>query len=146
LLENPQETAGFLGFLPSYNIYYIAYNSTVIYNIIGIIMKQKLDLHLSSQNALRKLGQDISEARRRRRITVALMAERAGVSPITVKQIEQGNPSTSIGGYASILFILGMTESLSDIADIRHDLTGQRLAEESLPKRIYYNRKRTKNG
>jgi len=109
-------------------------------------MKQKLDLPLPSLKALRKLGQDINEARRRRRITVALMAERAGISPVTVKQIELGNPSTSIGGYAAVLFTLGMTERLADIADIRHDLTGQRLAEESLPKRIYYKRKRAKNG
>jgi transcriptional regulator with XRE-family HTH domain len=109
-------------------------------------MKQKMDLPLPSLKALQKLGQDISEARRRRRITVALMAERAGISPITVKQIELGNPSTSIGGFASVLFVLGMTERLGDIADISHDLTGRRLAEESLPKRIYYKRKRTKNG
>jgi len=106
-------------------------------------MKQKLDLPLQSINALQKLGQDISEARRRRRITVALMAERAGISPITVKQIELGNPQTSMGGYAAVLFSLGMTERLGDIADIRYDLTGQRLAEESLPKRIYHKRKRT---
>ena len=105
-------------------------------------MKQKLDLPLPSLNALHKLGRDISEARRRRRITVALMAERAGISPMTVKQIELGNPSTSIGGYAAVFFTLGMTERLRDIADIRHDLTGQRLAEEALPKRIYYKRKR----
>ena len=109
-------------------------------------MKQKLDLAPISLYALRKLGKDISDARRRRRITVALMAERAGISTITVKQIETGNPSTSIGGYVSVLFVLGMTERLRDIADIRHDLTGQRLAEEALPKRIYYKRKRSKNG
>jgi len=109
-------------------------------------MKQKLELSLISLNALKKLGEDINEARRRRRITVALMAERAGISSITVKQIELGNPSTSIGGYASVLFVLGMIERLRDIADISHDLTGQRLAEESLPKRIYYKRLRTKNG
>ena len=109
-------------------------------------MKQKLDLPLPSANALQKLGQDICDARRRRRITVALMAERSGISPITVKQIELGSPSTSIGGYAAVLFTLGMTERLGDIADIHHDLTGQRLAEESLPKRIYHKRKRKPSG
>jgi len=109
-------------------------------------MKQILDLPVISINALRKIGQDICDARRRRRITVALMAERSGISAITVKQIERGNPSTSIGGYAAVLYTLGMTERLRDIADISHDLTGQRLAEESLPKRIYLKRKRPKSG
>jgi len=99
-------------------------------------MKQKLYLPLPSANALRKLGTDIRDARRRRRITMALMAERAGITPDTLKQIEKGNPSTSIGGYASVLFSLGMTDRLRDIADARHDLIGLRLEEERLPKRV----------
>ena len=99
-------------------------------------MKQKLYLPLPSVNALRKLGTDIRDARRRRRITMALMAERAGITPDTLKQIEKGNPSTSIGGYASVLFSLGMTDRLRDIADARHDLIGLRLEEERLPKRV----------
>ena len=99
-------------------------------------MKQKLYLPLSSANALRKLGTDIRDARLRRRITMALMAERAGITADTLKQIEKGNPATSIGGYASVLYSLGMTARLRDIADARHDLIGQRLEEERLPKRI----------
>ena len=99
-------------------------------------MKQKLYLPLASVNALCKLGSDIRDARRRRRITMALMAERAGITPDTLKQIEKGNPATSMGGYASVLYSLGMTDRLRDIADPRHDLTGQRLEEERLPKRV----------
>ena len=99
-------------------------------------MKQKLYLPLSSANALRKLGTDIRDARLRRRITMALMAERAGITADTLKQIEKGNPATSIGGYASVLYSLGMTARLQDIADARHDLIGQRLEEERLPKRV----------
>ena len=105
-------------------------------------MKQKLDLPLPTLNALQKLGQDMCYARRRRRITMALMAERARISIDTLKQIERGNPATSIGGYASVLFSLGMTDRLRDIADIKYDLTGQRLDEERLPKRVRPPRKR----
>lgn len=39
-------------------------------------------------NALRKLGQDINEARCRRRVTLELMAERAGLSRSTLGKIE----------------------------------------------------------
>jgi transcriptional regulator with XRE-family HTH domain len=105
-------------------------------------MKQKLDLPLPSVNALRKLGQDISDARRRRRITMALMAERAGITPDTLKQIEKGSPATSIGGYASVLFSLGLTGRLRDIADAKYDLTGRMLEEERLPKRVRPPKKR----
>ena len=99
-------------------------------------MKQKLYLPLPAASALQKLGRDICDARRRRRITMALLAERARVTTDTLKQIENGNPATSIGGYASVLFSLGMIDRLRDIADARHDFIGQQLEEENLPKRV----------
>jgi len=67
---------------------------------------------------------------------MALLAERANITIDTLKQIEKGNPATSIGGYVSVLFSLGMTDRLGDIADIRYDFTGQQLEEEKLPKRV----------
>jgi len=99
-------------------------------------MKQKLYLPGPALKALQKLGSDICDARRRRRITMALLAERAGITADTLKQIEKGNPATSMGGYATVLFSLGMSDRLRDIADASHDLTGLRLDEENLPRRI----------
>lgn len=92
---------------------------------------------MPTMKALRKLGQDVSDARRRRRITVELMIERADISKNTLMRIEKGDPSVSMGRYASVLFVLGMTERLSDLVDSAHDLTGRRLEEESLPKRVH---------
>ena len=86
--------------------------------------------------ALHKLGKDIKDARRRRRITAALMAERAGVSRGTIGKIEQGDPSTSIGGYSAVLFVLGMTSQLSELMDATHDIIGRGLEEEKLPQRV----------
>ncbi|MBY0544225.1 MAG: helix-turn-helix domain-containing protein [Gammaproteobacteria bacterium] len=85
--------------------------------------------------ALRKLGKDISDARRRR-ITAQLMAERAGVSRATIGKIEKGDSTTSIGGYSAVLFVLGMTDRLSDLVYATHDLTGRQLDEEKLPQRV----------
>ncbi len=86
--------------------------------------------------ALRKLGHDINHARRRRRITVALMAQRAGLSRSTIGKIEKGDPSASMGAYAAVLFVLGMDKRLSDLVDSIHDLIGRRLEDENLPQRI----------
>lgn len=86
--------------------------------------------------ALRKLGQDINDARRRRRIAIELMAERAGLSRATIGKIEKGDPTTSMGGYAAVLFVLGMERRLSDLVDSVHDLIGRRLEDEKLPQRI----------
>jgi DNA-binding XRE family transcriptional regulator len=99
-------------------------------------MKNTLYLPIPAIKSLRKLGQDINYARRRRRITVALMGERAGLSRATIGKIERGDPTTSIGGYASVLFVLGMVGRISDLVDSSNDLVGRMLEDEKLPKRV----------
>lgn len=91
--------------------------------------------------ALQKLGQDINDARRRRRITIMLMAQRAGLSRSTIGKIEKGDPTTSIGSYGAVLFVLGMEKRLSDLVDSIHDLIGRRLEDEKLPQRVRLPRK-----
>lgn len=87
-------------------------------------------------SALRKLGQDINNARRRRRITLKLMAQRADLSRSTVGKIEKGDPTASMGSYSAVLFVLGMEKRLGDLVDSMHDLAGRMLEDENLPQRI----------
>ncbi|MES9958539.1 MAG: hypothetical protein ABW086_15955 [Sedimenticola sp.] len=100
--------------------------------------KTQLDLMvpIPVRRALRKLGQDISDARLRRRIPTAVMAERASISRTTLNKIEKGEPGVSLGNYANVLFVLGMAERLGDLADVRTDVVGLELEEERLPQRI----------
>lgn len=93
-------------------------------------------LPTSVRRALRKLGQDISAARRRRRLSVALMAERAFISRNTLGRVEKGDSGVSMGIYASVLFVLGMADRLEDLADAASDQIGLSLEEERLPRRI----------
>lgn len=93
--------------------------------------------------ALRKFGADIKDARRRRRISVAVMAERASISRVTLNKLEKGDPGVSFGSYAMVLFVLGLTERLSDLIDVKHDEVGLELTERDLPKRIRKSGKRT---
>jgi len=88
------------------------------------------------RRALRKLGQDIRDARLRRRIPTAVMAERASISRTTLNKIEKGDPGVSLGNYANVLFVLGMAERLGELADVKTDTVGLELEEERLPKRI----------
>ena len=97
-------------------------------------------LPLPVKRALRKLGADIRAARRRRAIPTELMAERAFTSRGTLRKVELGDPSVSFGIYATVLFVLGMTEHLSDLADPRQDSLGIELADEQLPQRIHKRR------
>lgn len=88
------------------------------------------------KRALRKLGEDVRDARRRRRIPSAILAERASISRTTLVKVEKGDGGVSLGTYATVLFVLGMIERLSDLADVRSDSRGLELEAERLPKRI----------
>jgi transcriptional regulator with XRE-family HTH domain len=99
-------------------------------------IKHHNTLAIPVMRAFAKLGRDLKSARQRRRIPMALMSERASISRITLGKIEKGDPSVSIASYATVLFVLGMIERLSDLADVRQDQLGLELAEENLPKRI----------
>lgn len=99
---------------------------------------------IAVKRALRQLGSDIRDARRRRRIPMALLAERAGITRATLSKAEKGDAGVSIGVYASILFVLGMIERLAEVASLRHDEVGMALEEEQLPERIRL--KRTDRG
>ena len=92
------------------------------------------------RRALRKLGADIHDARRRRRLPMAVVAERAFTSRSTLQRIEAGDASVGIGIYASVLQALGLLEGLGDIADIANDSVGQSLASAALPKRAHLKR------
>lgn len=91
--------------------------------------------------AMRKLGEDLKNARKRRRITTKLAAERANISRTTLTKIEKGDAGVSIGAYAKVLFILGLISHLSDMVDIKFDKFGQTLETEHLPKRVRHKKK-----
>jgi transcriptional regulator with XRE-family HTH domain len=89
------------------------------------------------KRALRKLGEDIRDARRRRRIPLELLADRVSVSRATLYKVERGDPGVSIGTYARVLFVLGLLDRLAELADVRSDTVGLELEEEHLPQRIH---------
>jgi len=97
---------------------------------------REASLPLPVRRALRKLGTDIRDARRRRRLPTATMAERARISRMTLNKVEKGDPGVGLGIYATVLFVLGLTERLADLADPGRDTLGLELETEALPKRI----------
>jgi hypothetical protein len=98
--------------------------------------QSKKVLPLPAVRALRKLGSDIRDARRRRRIPTTLLAARALISRMTLDKVEKGDPGASAGAYATVLFVLGMADRLGDVADPGQDAVGIALEDERLPQRI----------
>jgi transcriptional regulator with XRE-family HTH domain len=97
---------------------------------------RKPKLPIRVRRLLAKLGGDIRDARKRRRIPVRAMAERALISPTTLTKIERGDPGTAIGFYAAVLFVLGLEDRLGEMAEASADALGLSLAERELPQRV----------
>jgi transcriptional regulator with XRE-family HTH domain len=94
------------------------------------------------RRSLTKFGADLSIARRKRRLTVAMMTERLGVSKATWQRMEKGDPTVSMGAYAQALLVLGFGAPLGDLIDQRNDEQGLLLEVEHLPKRVTPPRKK----
>jgi len=93
-------------------------------------------LPLAARKALAKLGEDIAVARKKRRISTVSMAERAFISRKTLHKLERGDPTVSIGIYATVLSILNLIEKLGDVAERSTDDLGLDIEEDNLPGKI----------
>jgi DNA-binding XRE family transcriptional regulator len=89
-------------------------------------------------HALKRLGANLKDARRRRRIKSQLMADRLGVTRTTLKRMEDGLPGVGIGVYATAIYALdpGKLDVLADILSREKDTLGQIVSDRALPKRI----------
>lgn len=92
----------------------------------------------ASRRALRKLGQDLAVARRKRNFTLAMMVERMGVATNTYRRIEKGDPTVAMGAYAMALFVLGFGSALGELVSPSRDEMGLQLDEARLPKRVRF--------
>lgn len=79
-------------------------------------------LPAAAQAALRRLGVDLSTARKRRRQSQRDWAQRLQVSVPTLIRMEKGDPSVSAGIYATALWLIQRHEALAALADPQHDL------------------------
>jgi transcriptional regulator with XRE-family HTH domain len=96
----------------------------------------KSPIPLPIERAIRRLGHDISLARRRRHITQASLAERMGASLSTVRRMERGDARVPIHFHARALHVFGAIHALEHLLDTASDDIGLKLMDEHLPKRV----------
>ena len=99
-------------------------------------------LPLPLRRSLLKLGADLRDARKRRRLPTAIVAERAQISLPTLRRVERGDASVSLGTYATVLWVLGLSDRLTQLAAPETDAVGLGLEAERLPQRIRLKRRR----
>ncbi|HTT12086.1 MAG TPA: XRE family transcriptional regulator [Burkholderiaceae bacterium] len=73
-------------------------------------------------SALRQLGENLAVARIRRKESQRAWAQRIGVSLPTLIRLEKGDPTVSMGTYASALWLMGRVQALPDVAAPASDL------------------------
>lgn len=94
--------------------------------------KRTATLFPKQQAILVQLGENIRLAAKRRKLTQTQMAERTGLSKPTLRKIERGDGSVSIGHYLSVLSVLGLADDLTKVA--RDDELGRKLQDIDLLK------------
>jgi len=95
-----------------------------------LLMKRQNVLFPAAEKALRNLGENLRLARRRRKITAQMMAERANLSLMTLRAIERGSPRVAMSHYMSVVFCLGFQDDVSRVA--AEDALGRDLQDAAL--------------
>jgi transcriptional regulator with XRE-family HTH domain len=92
--------------------------------------KKKTILLPGPEKILTELGVNLKLARKRRKLTRNLVAERAGIARSTLQLIEDGNPGVAMSRYLQVLFVLGLEKDLLRVA--ADDLPGRKLQDAAL--------------
>ena len=89
--------------------------------------------------ALREIGDDFVTWRKLRRLTMAEVAERAGLGVNTVQRLEKGEGST-LENVLRVARALGVLEALTASLDPYQTDLGRLRSDEALPERIRHRR------
>jgi len=107
-------------------IVYIGY--CIIQTMISRAVPQEAEFNL-----LEELGERLRLARRRRRRTAEEVAARTGITRVTLRRVESGEPTVMMGTYLKVMAELGLAQDLVLVA--RDDAYGRRLQDQALQRK-----------
>ncbi len=93
--------------------------------------KKTAPLLPSTEELLCQLGARLRVGRLRRRLAAKQVAERAGMSPMTLRSLERGGSGVTMGAYLAVMQVLGIEKDLNLLAAA--DPVGRDLQDARLP-------------
>ena len=84
----------------------------------------------ATDELLRQFGDRLRLARLRRRFSAKQVAERAGMSPMTLRSLERGGSGVTIGAYLAVMQVLGIEQDLNLLG--KADPVGRQLQDAQL--------------
>jgi transcriptional regulator with XRE-family HTH domain len=93
--------------------------------------KKTAPLLPSSDELLHRFGERLRLARLRRRLAAKQVAERAGMSPMTLRSLERGGSGVTVGAYLAVMQVLGIEQDWELLAQA--DTQGRELQDARLP-------------
>lgn len=88
------------------------------------------------RRALRELGDHVATWRKLRGLTQAQLADRAGISPATLRQLEGGGGGISVENLLRVLRGLGILDGVAAAIDPYESDVGRLRADQRLPIRV----------
>jgi len=88
------------------------------------------------QKQLKELGEHLRTARVRRHMSTEDLAQACGIGRRTLYRIENGEPGIALGTLMSVLWALGLLDTIRSVANPDTDDHGKILEAASRPQRV----------